>query len=357
MSEGGDDDDSQKTEPPTARRLEEARKRGQVVYSKEVSNFVALFTATLIVAGSGPLIMADLMDVLKTFLSDAHTYHVDGAGLKDLARGLFTRVMGDLAFPFIALMTMGAASAVVQTGPLFTTEPIKPDLGKISIIRGLGRLFSMRSISELVKSVLKLIIVSIAMYMAVRAYFDGVEHFINEELGQAMSDLRTLFIKMMIAALIIQFVIAVADYTYQRFDFMQKVRRSKQELKEEFRQTEGDPHVKARLRQLREQKARQRMMQAVPEADVIITNPTHYAVALKYDTAKMDAPQMVAKGVDAVAQRIRDVAKENDVPLVENPALARALYDSMDIEQTIPQDQYKAVAEVISYVFKLKGRR
>jgi flagellar biosynthetic protein FlhB len=172
-----------------------------------------------------------------------------------------------------------------------------------------------------------------------------------------MYDLRTLFLKMMAAALVVLFVLAVADYLYQRYEFMKKMRMSKQELRDEQKQTEGDPQIKARLRQLREQRARQRMMQAVPEADVVITNPTHYAVALKYDIKKMDAPQMVAKGVDAIAQKIREVAGENKVPIVENPALARALYDSMEIEQTIPREHFKAVAEVISYVFKLKGKK
>jgi flagellar biosynthetic protein FlhB len=147
------------------------------------------------------------------------------------------------------------------------------------------------------------------------------------------------------------------DYLYQRHDFMQKMRMSKQEIKDEFKQTEGDPMVKGRLRQLREQKARQRMMQSVPEADVVITNPTHYAVALKYDAKEMNAPVMVAKGADMIAERIKEVARESKVPMIENPILARALFDSMEIDQAIPQEHYKAVAEVISYVFKLKGKR
>jgi len=356
MSEGGDDDDS-KTESPTQRRLDEARKRGQVVYSREVANWVMLFTATLLISMAAPGIMSDLKDVLSTFIAAPHTIPTDPNGLREMAKSLFGRVAGDLAFPLLSLMAVGILSGLAQTGPLLTTEPLTPDLSKLSIFKGFGRLFSMRSIAEFVKGLLKLLVVSVAIYMSLRPYFDGVEHFIDSDISQVLFDLRSLFTKMMVSALIVTFVIALADYAYQRYDFMQKMMMSKQEMKEEFRQTEGDPHVKARLRQLREQKARQRMMQAVPEADVVITNPTHYAVALKYDTAKMDAPQMVAKGIDAVAQRIRDVAKEHEIPVVENPTLARALYDSMEIEQTIPHEQYKAVAEVISYVFKLRGRR
>ncbi len=304
-----------------------------------------------------PELMADLQATLRTFLSDPHQYPTDGKGLMGVSKDLFWAVMGDLLLPFAVLMVMGILSGYIQTGPIFTAETMKPDLKKISIMNGFQRLFSMRSISEFLKGLFKLGVVSAAIYLALWPYADTIEHFVGQEFGPAMFDLETMFLKMMGAALIVLFVLAIADYMYQRHDFMSKMRMSKQELKEEYKQTEGDPQIKGRLRALREQKARQRMMQAVPEADVVITNPTHYAVALKYDQKEMAAPQMVAKGVDAVAQRIRDVAAENKVPLVENPALARALYDSMDIEQTIPNEHFKAVAEVISYVFKLKGKK
>ncbi|MDI1226161.1 MAG: flagellar biosynthesis protein FlhB [bacterium] len=350
-------DDSQKTEDPTPKRLEEARKRGQVIYSREVTNWIMLFTITLLVLIAGPSIMADLQTTLRTFLSDPHQYPTDGKGLMEVSKDLFWAVMGDLLLPFAVLMGMGILSGYIQTGPIFTTETMKPDLKKISIMNGFQRLFSMKSIAEFLKGLFKLGVVSAAIYLALWPYADSIEHFVGQEFGPAMSDLETMFLKMMGAALIVLFVLAIADYMYQRHDFMSKMRMTKQELKDEYKQTEGDPQIKGRLRALREQKARQRMMQAVPEADVVITNPTHYAVALKYDQKEMAAPQMVAKGVDAVAQRIRDVAAENKVPLVENPALARALYDSMDIEQTIPNEHFKAVAEVISYVFKLKGKK
>ncbi len=350
-------EDSQKTEEPTAKRLEEARKRGQVVYSREVTNWIMLFVITLLVLMAGPRIMIDLQTTLKSFIANAHQYPTDGKGLMAVAKDLFWAVMGDLLLPFAVLMVAGVLSGYIQTGPIFTAETMKPDLKKISIMNGFQRLFSAKSIAEFLKGLFKLGVVSAAIYLALWPYADGIEHFVGQDFGPAMFDLETMFLKMMGAALIVLFVLAIADYMYQRHDFMMKMRMSKQELKDEYKQTEGDPQIKGRLRALREQKARQRMMQAVPEADVVITNPTHYAVALKYNAAEMAAPQMVAKGVDVVAQRIRDVAAENKVPLVENPALARALYDSMDIEQTIPNEHFKAVAEVISYVFKLKGKK
>ncbi|MBU6474637.1 MAG: flagellar biosynthesis protein FlhB [Alphaproteobacteria bacterium] len=349
-------DESQKTEDPTPRRLEEARKRGQVVYSREVNNWVVLFVATMITALALPRVMSDIKNMMGNLIEQSYDVPGDPASLLHAMRILCERAAGDIVLPLLLLGLAGLLSGFLQTGPIFTFDPITPDLSKISLTKGFGRLFSARSVVELVKGVFKLLLVSAAIFIVLKPYFAGIGHFVGLDLAQAMSELLTLFLKMMIAVLSVLFFLAIIDYMFQRHEFMQNMRMSKQDIKEEFRQTEGDPHIKGRLRQLREQKARQRMMQAVPKADVVITNPTHYAVALKYDTAAMDAPVMVAKGVDLVAQRIRQVAKENDVPVVENPTLARALYDSMQIDQVIPRDHYKAVAEVISYVFKLKGK-
>lgn len=359
MSEGGDDstDDSQKTEEPSARKLEEAHKRGQTIYSREITNWVGIFTSTLLILMAGPGIMSDMTDAMKSFIANAAQMPTDPIGLQRLVLGLFMDVGSTLILPAIILMFMGIMSGFVQTGPLLTTEPIKPSLSKISIIAGIGRLFSKRSLVEFAKGIFKLLVVSLAAYMALEPYFDGIEHFVGADIRQSMFDLEALFLKMMIAILIVLFFLAIMDYAFQRHDFMQKMRMSKQELKDEYKQTEGDPHVKARLRSLREQKARQRMMQAVPTADVVITNPTHYAVALKYDAKDMAAPQMVAKGADEIAQKIKEVAKEHKIPVIENAPLARALFDSMEIEQSIPTEHWKAVAEVITYVFKLKGKK
>jgi len=355
MAEGEDSTDkSQKTEEPTARKLEEARKRGQVVNSREVSNFLMLFAGTMVVGIAGPGIMRELRLTLQKYIGLAHQFPTDTVGIRNIMAQLFFDVGGILFAPLLVLMFVAFMSGFAQTGPLFTTEPMKPDLSKISPVKGFGRLFSMRSIVEFLKGIFKLVVVFGACFMALYPYFGGVEHFVGQDFGSAMFDLRDLFLKMMTAALVVLFIMAIADYIYQRYDFMEKMRMSKQEIKDEFKQTEGDPFVKGKLRALREQKARQRMMQAVPEADVVITNPTHFAVALKYKPEEMDAPVMVAKGVDAVAARIRDVARENKIPVVENPPLARALFDSMEIDQMIPGEHYKAVAEVISYVFKLR---
>lgn len=360
MAEGGDDsstDQSQKTEEPTARRLEEARKRGQVIYSKEISNWAMLFTATLIIITAGPYVMRGLSETFVGFLARPHMIPTDPGGLGEALRNLILDTASYLLLPLAVLAFAGIMSGFVQTGPIFTAETMKPDISKLSPLKGFARLFSGRSIAEFVKGIAKLLIVTAAGFMAMLPYFDTIDHFIGQDVLSALLDMRGMFLSLMIAVLLVLFVIALMDYIYQRHEFMQKMRMSKQEIKDEFKQTEGDPMVKGRLRQLREQKARQRMIQAVPEADVVITNPTHYAVALKYDAKEMDAPVMVAKGADLVAQRIKEVARESKVPMIENPILARALFDSMEIDQVIPQEHYKAVAEVISYVFKLKGKK
>jgi flagellar biosynthesis protein FlhB len=357
MAEDDSTDESQKTEEPTARKLEDARKRGQVVNSKEVNNWLVLFAATLIIVMGGPVILTNIKEALVVFIARPDAMPVDPGALRSLIIDTVFEIGKIILLPLLAIIAAGAFAGFAQTGVLFTAEPLKPDLSKISIMKGFSRLFSGKSIVELIKGLLKLGIVGAAGTMALMPYMDGVEHFTGQDLGQAMDDMNFMFLKMMIAALSVLFIIAVLDYMYQRHSFMQQMRMSKQEMKEEYKQTEGDPHVKAKLRQIREQKARQRMMQAVPEADVVITNPTHFAVALKYDPKSMGAPQMVAKGADNIAAKIKDVAKENKVPVVENAPLARALYDSMEIDQTIPAEHWKAVAEVISYVFKLKGKR
>ena len=357
MAEGDNTDDSQKTEDPTARKLEEARKRGQVVNSREINNWMVLFAATIIGVTALPPILFNMQDMFKIFIEQSYAIPTDQHGLGEAIETIFWRTFGYVALPLLLLSFAGAIAGFLQTGPLFTTDPIKPDLSKISLIKGIGRLFSKRAIMEFVKGIVKLVLVSITGILVLRPYFDTVEHFIGPNILQSLSEMETLFLRMMVAILSVLFVLAIADYIFQRMEYMKDQRMSKQEIKEEYKQTEGDPHVKGRLRQLREQKARQRMMQAVPTADVVITNPTHYAVALKYEAQEMNAPIMVAKGVDAVAERIKAVAEENKVPIVENPVLARALHESMEIDQIIPQEHYKAVAEVISYVFKLKGRR
>ncbi len=354
MAEGNQDDDSQKTEEPTPKKLEEARKRGQIAMSREVNNWVMLFAATLLIAILSGAMMEKLTFLMQTYIEQAHNLPSMPGGLGVVLGQGLKQVLLIMAMPLTLLMAAAFLSPFIQVGPLFAPEVIKPDFSKISIIKGFIRLFSMRSIVELAKGVLKISAVGVVATIIIYPYFDKFEHLINMPISSMVNELGFLVVKMMVGVLIILAIIAAMDLIYQRAEYNKKMRMSRQEIKDEYKQSEGDPHVKAKLRQLRTERARQRMMQSVPEADVVITNPTHYSIALKYDPDEMPAPIVVAKGVDELALRIRKIAKENDVIIYENKPLARALYDVVEVDEMIPTEHFKAVAEIISYVFKLR---
>jgi flagellar biosynthetic protein FlhB len=354
MSES--EDDSQKTEDPTRKKLDESRKKGQVALSREVNNWIMLLAATLLVILSSGGILSNFRDMLYIILEQSHALHGAPGGIGIVLKDLFLNTLSFIAFPLIILMIAAFIGPFLQVGPLYAPESIKPELSKISIIKGFGRLFSKRAIMELLKGVLKICLIGFVGFLLIKPYFGQIEHFVGLPIPYLLDDMMIMIKRMMIGILAVLMIIAVGDYTYQYMEHFKKLRMSKQEIKDEFRQSEGDPHVKSKLRQLRSERSRQRMMQAVPSADVVITNPTHFAIALKYDPDTMEAPQCVAKGVDEVALRIREIAKENNVVVYEAPPLARALYDLVDLEEYIPSEHYKAVAEIITFVFKKKGK-
>jgi flagellar biosynthetic protein FlhB len=244
----------------------------------------------------------------------------------------------------------------LQVGFLFAPEVIRPDFSKISPVKGFTRLFSRRALIEFAKGLMKLSLVGGVGYLMIKPYYAAMDHMVGLPLPLLLAETMTLTMRMMIGILVALAALTVVDVVYQRNEFYQRMRMTRQEVKDEYRQSEGDPHVKGRLRKLRQERARRRMMQAVPKADVVITNPTHYAVALAYKPEEMDAPVCIAKGLDNVALRIREIAKEHGVVTYENRPLARVLYDTVEIDEAVPPEHYKAVAEVISYVFRLKGR-
>ena len=248
------------------------------------------------------------------------------------------------------------AANYMQHGHVLTVESMKPKLNRISPLAGFKRIFSLRSVMEFLKGVFKITIVAIGIWFAVRGDLDILKTLPSHSIESLLAFLAAAVTKVMIAVAICMFFIAVLDYLYQRYEFMKNMKMSMQEIKDEYKQQEGDPHVKQKLRQIRAERAKNRMMQAVPESDVVITNPTHFAVALKYDNNEMQAPVVVAKGADLIAKKIRELAEEADVPLVRNPPLARALFENVDLDQEVPIEHYKAVAEVISYVYKLKRK-
>jgi flagellar biosynthetic protein FlhB len=355
MADEGFDQD-QKTEEPTPKRLEDARKRGEVVGSREVNHLLALGGGAAALAFGAPHVVATLTPELAALLERSSALPMSLEGLVGLARAILLLVGAAIALPLGLMLAGGLLGGLIQHGPVFTVEPLAPRLERISLVKGFERLFSSRAVIELVKGLIKIAIVGGVAVIAVEPYFAQVVESAALEPGQLNALLVTLARRVTYAVVVVMAVVAGADYLLQRFQFMRRMRMSRQEIHDEYKQTEGDPTVKARLRQLRQERARRRMMAAVPQADVVIVNPTHVAVALEYEQATMPAPKLVAKGVDRVALKIREVAEANGVPIVENPPLARALHAGVELDAYIPEQHYRAVAEVIGYVMRLKGR-
>ena len=351
-----DDDDSQKTEDPTPRRLEEARKKGQVAVSRELNNWIMLLASTILIAMAAPGFMAQLSDILKVYIEKPEMLPQVPGGFREVLGKTLWQVVGLMALPLIALMVAAVIGPFAQAGPIFAPEVLTIDFSKVSMKQGFGRIFSRRALMEFFKSLFKFCLIGGVIYIALFPYYGQVDHFIGLPLSDIMKEMMVLFIRLMIGVLVALAVLAGVDVIYTRAEFMKKMRMTREERKEEYKQSEGDPQIKAKLRQLRFQKARQRMMQSVPKADVIITNPTHFAIALQYNPETMDAPLCLAKGADTIAAKIREVAKENNIAIVENPPLARVLYDTVEIDEAVPPEHYKAVAEVISFVFRMKGK-
>jgi flagellar biosynthetic protein FlhB len=351
-----DRDQSQQTEQPTSKRLDQAHEQGDVIKSAEVSAWVLLAGGTMALATLGKSSMTGMGGLLQTFLEQPDTMAVDGAGLIALMRGLLLHLALVLAPLFGVLALAAVAGHVLQSRPGFTPSRLMPDFSKVSPLSGFKRLFGLDGWMNLLKGLAKIAIVGAAVWTQVWPARSMLEAILGQSPVDVVSDMGHLLFKVLMAALGAMAVIAAADYFLQYMQFMKRNRMSRQEIKEEYRQNEGDPHIKAKIRQLRHDRARKRMMAKVPGATVVLMNPTHYAVALQYESGKMAAPICVAKGVDALALRIRAIAEDNDVPVVENPPLARALHASVELDEPVPPEHYKAVAQVIGYVLRLQGK-
>ncbi|MGZ0188553.1 MAG: flagellar biosynthesis protein FlhB [Alphaproteobacteria bacterium] len=355
MAEG--EDDSEKTEDASQKRLDDSRDKGQVPSSKEVNHWIMFLAMAIFLLGLAPPMARDLSYSLTIFLEQAHAMEITEESLPRILAATLGNV-GMAIAPLAALFMVAAFGAgVIQNGFLFSAESLKPTLDKISPLAGIKRMFSMKSLAEFAKGILKLIIVGSIAAAVVMPEMLAVETLAGLAAGDLIDRIADIVAKLLLAVLSVMTAIAAADFLYQKYEHHKKLRMSRQDMKEEYKQSEGDPIIKQRLRQIRSERSRKRMIAEVPKADVVITNPTHFAVALKYDDMAMGAPIMLAKGVDKAALRIREVAKENGVPIVENPPLARALYASVGLEEQIPEEHYRAVAEVINYVWKLKGKR
>jgi flagellar biosynthetic protein FlhB len=354
MSE--DQDDSQKTEEPTQKKLDDASKRGQVVNSREITHLFMLFAFTLTLAMVGPQVAKMSYHLLENFITKPHSFATDDGNLRHMFLALTLKSVMILSMIIGALMLAAILSVVVQRPINISWEAVQPKLEKLSLMKGMGRIFAQRNIVEFLKGFIKICVVGLVAYMALKPHLLRFHQLPGYEMVDLLRYTVEGSVKMLIAVCATMAVVAALDYLYQRFAHIKQLRMSRHELKEEFKQQEGDPHIKAKVKAIRTERARKRMMAAVPNADVIITNPTHFAVALQYDSATMRAPKVVAKGQDKVALKIREIGEKNNVPIVENPPLARTLHANMDIDEEVPTEYYQAVAEVISYVYKLRNK-
>ncbi|MEO1065872.1 MAG: flagellar biosynthesis protein FlhB [Pseudomonadota bacterium] len=350
------EDGGEKTEDPTQKKLEEAHKKGDVAKSQEVNTWFIMAASTIVIAGFAGSSASGLMTSFGGIVEHSHAISVDGPGLVLLWEKIGMMLIVPMLLPMAVLGLAGLLGNLVQHQPVFSTEPVTPKLSKISLIQGFKRLFSSRSLINFAKGLVKLTLVSIIVVAVVWPERDRLDLLVRTDVAMILPTVQELVLKVAGAVLVLFTVIAIVDFAYEKWQWMEKQKMTIKEVRDEFKAQEGDPQIKGRIRQIRQERSRQRMMAAVPEATVVVTNPTHYSIALKYEKG-MNAPILLAKGVDDVAFRIREVAKDHDIPLVENPPLARALYATVDLDQEIPEEHYKAVADVISYVMRLNQRQ
>jgi len=350
-------DKSQQTEEASPKREEDARKKGQVATSKEPSTAIAFVVISLIViTGLGSWLGESMQRMLSDYLSGNIAFQATGAGM----RSLLITIGADMAMvilPFaIPIMLLGVLITFLISGPVFTFETMIPKFEKISPLKGLKRLFSTKALAEFVKSVLKLVFISVVCSIIVSGMFPDILHAALK----SPSDIATLAIdgsvKIATLAAIVFVVIALADVLYQRWEHGKSLRMSKKEQRDEHKDSEGDPQLKGKIRQLQMQQAQNRMMSDVPDADVIITNPTHISIALAYDPAGLAAPRMLAKGKGHIAAKIRELARENNIPIRENKPLARSLFKQVKIGDEVPEVLFEAVAIILAEIFRLKQR-
>ena len=346
-------DDSEHTEDPTPKRLDEAIRRGDVVKSTEVNTwFMIAGGAMVLMVFAGPA-ASSLQATLRGLLAHSYQIPTDGQALIHLTRGLMLNVLGALGVPLVLLAVAALAGSAIQHRIVLSAEPLRPQLSRISPVGGLGRLFSKQALANFAKGLAKLALfgaVFTALLWPERLRLAGL---IGIDPAMILPFTSALTMRMLGSVVAILAIVAGADYLFQYRQWYERQKMSVREMKEEFRQSEGDPAIKGKLRQLRHARMRKRIMAAVPKASVVITNPTHFAVALRYERG-MNAPICVAKGVDLIARRIREIAEAHDIPVIENPPLARALHGTVEIDQEIPPEHYRAVAEIIGYLMRLR---
>lgn len=352
----------EKTEEPTSKKLEDARKEGQVAKSKEIGNafgILALFLILKIYIGSMGTRFLELFSAVYgqiPSISTLYSGNLPIAALQVLIKSMMLQMIIIAAPIFLVGVVVAFVCDVAQVKWRPTSKPMQPKFSKLNPMKGFARIFSPGSLVELLKSVLKLAVIGYMVYSYLKGRIGQIFLLYDISIGQAIELIGDVVIELGIRIAAVYMIIAMLDYAYQKYKFKQDMKMTKQEVKDEYKNQEGDPQVKGKQKQRMREASMRRMMQQLPEADVVITNPTHYAVAIKYDPDKYDAPYVIAKGENYLAQRIKDIARDNEIEIVENKPLARMLYANVEIGGLIPPELYQAVAEVLAFVYHLKGK-
>jgi len=350
--------DSQKTEKATPKRRQDAREKGQVLFSREISSALILLFVFLTIKALGGYIYNQIAALFNLCMTST-AIDFDAGSINEILGlvGIILIQLLKIVGPLLAVaLVIGVGSCYAQVGSLFTIEPLKPKLNRLNPLNGIKRIFSLRGLTELIKAILKIITIGVVAWKSIESEANSIAKLMDLDILSISGYLASTSINVAIKICMCLVAIAILDFGYQWWQYERDLRMTKQEVKEEYKETEGNPETKQRIRSKMREMSTRRMLSEVPKADVVITNPTHYAVAVSYDSNKAPAPVVIAKGQDYIAQRIKEVARENGVEIVENKAVAQALYKSVEIGQQIPPELYQAVAEILAFVYKLKGK-
>ncbi len=351
-----EEDEASKTEDPSQQKLSKAREEGNVAISQEVKSWLVLFACMMFIVGVVPAIMKGVMEIGYTFIATPEQIPMDANHVLFTIKELLIELILIMLVPFGLFFLTAIAASLIQVGFLYAPKRLSLKWDRLNPIKTFGQIFSMQKLIETIKGIFKITCVFAVAYLVLRYQITNIALVSSMEIPGILEVLKDILIALMLSVVLVMMIFAGADYFLQKFHHLKKLRMTQKEVKDEYKQMEGDPQIKAKIRAIRMDRFRRQMMAQVPKADVVITNPTHYAIALKYDEMEMPAPKIVAKGVDYIALRIKEIAKENDVPVIESPALARALHATAELEQYIPEEHFIAVAEIMRYVFQLKNR-
>ncbi len=352
-----EDDKEQRTEEATDKRREDTLKKGRTAQSREIGSTFVLLASLWMLYAFGGMMRSTMSEMMVRAFAESSRYNLTDETIMPLVFRYFKATMMILGPVMAAIMVFGVVSTILQNGGIvLSLDPLMPTWTKINPLNGFGRFFNMNALAELLKSLLKIAIVGGVCYAVLKGEWSELPMLADKGVDEIVAFTARVGLKLIFYVFLLLVALAAADFVFQRYSFAESIKMTKQEIRDEHKETEGDPITKQRIRAAQYAMARRRMMEEVPEAEVVITNPTRLAVALAYQRDKMAAPKVVAKGAGHIAAKIREIAKEHDIPIVEDKPLARLLFKTIDVGGTIPEELYRAIAEILAYVYKLKGK-